>query len=410
LANSSVTGVRRIVALVLLGCVFVMEGYDLNAMALAVPRLKEALGLEPAAFGWVFSGLLVGIGVGGATLAPLGDRFGRRPLIVLGCVGVAISTLATSLVTSIPAFLLWRFLTGFALGACLPNVSALSAELAPERLRATIMSVVSAGIPLGLAIAGLLTPVVVRIGGWQGLFVVPGLFAALLALTLGFVLRGGPPEAEADAPARPKAPQLELFRAPWALPFAVFALILSLNAMNLYFLNSWIPTILPKAGFSLDAAARIAGVVQLAGLAIGVIVSVLIDRWRPGPTLVIAFGLMALCFLGVGLTAPDAGRWTLLLMVGVGGASAGGMALPALCAYLFPPRLLSSAVGMGVLVARIGAIFGPPLGQAMLSHGVAPNLFLAAAAGPAALCALVSLAVPIALAVRKRQEPAPVPA
>ena len=169
------TGARRVIALVLLGGVFVMEGYDLNAMALAVPRLQGALGLEPARFGWVFTALLVGIGVGGATLAPLGDRLGRRPLIVFGCLVGARSTLATSLATSIPAFLVWRFLTGFALGACLPNVSALSAELAPERLRSPILSVDSAGIPLGLAIAGLLTPVVVRIGGWQGLFVVPGL-------------------------------------------------------------------------------------------------------------------------------------------------------------------------------------------------------------------------------------------
>ncbi|MGZ3171803.1 MAG: MFS transporter [Croceibacterium sp.] len=401
------TGARRILALVLLGCVFVMEGYDLNAMALAVPRLKGALGLDPAAFGWVFSALLVGIGVGGATLAPLGDRFGRKPLIVLGCLGVAVSTLATSLAASIPAFLAWRFLTGFALGACLPNVSALSAELAPERLRATLMSVVSAGIPLGLALAGLLTPTVVAASGWQGLFVVPGVFAALLALALGVVLAAGAPEPLPSAVPRTKAPQFELFRAPWALPFGVFALVLSLNAMNLYFLNSWIPTILPRAGFSLDAAARIAGVVQLAGLAIGILVSVLIDRWRPGPTLVGAFVLMALCFLAVGATAPDAGRWTLLLMVGVGGASAGGMALPALCAYLFPPRLLSSAVGMGVLVARIGAILGPPLGQLMLSANVTPRLFLAAAAGPAALCALVCLAVPMALAVRKRFDAAP---
>lgn len=395
------TGARRILALVLLACVFVMEGYDLNAMALAVPRLKEALGLEPESFGWVFSALLVGIGVGGATLAPLGDRIGRRPLIVFGCLGVALSTLATALATSIPAFLVWRFLTGFSLGACLPNCSALSAELAPERLRATLMSVVSAGIPLGLAAAGLLTPAVVAVGGWQGLFVVPGLFAALLALVLGFVLSGGVPEPLPGAPARGKAPQLELFRSPWLLPFAVFAAALSLNAMNLYFLNSWVPTVLPRAGFSLDDAAQVAGVVQLAGLAIGVIVSVLIDRWRPGPTLVLAFGLMALCFLAIGATAPDATRWTLLLMVGMGGASAGGMALPALCAYLFPPRLLSSAVGMGVLVARIGAILGPPLGQVLLSHDVAPRLILAAAAGPAALCALVSLAVPLALTVRR---------
>jgi AAHS family 4-hydroxybenzoate transporter-like MFS transporter len=401
------TGARRVVALVLLAGVFVMEGYDLNAMALAVPRLKNALGLEPASFGWVFSALLVGIGVGGATLAPLGDRLGRRPLIVFGCLGVALSTLATSLAASIPAFLAWRFLTGFALGACLPNVSALSAELAPERLRATLMSVVSAGIPLGLALAGLLTPSVVAAGGWQGLFVVPGLFAALLALALGFALVGGAPGVSPAAP-RAKAPQIELFRGPWVVPFAVFAIILSLNAMNLYLLNSWLPTVLPKAGFSLDAAARLAGVVQLAGLAIGVLVSVLIDRWRPGPTLVGAFALMALCFLAIGATEPDAGRWTLLLMVGMGGASAGGMALPALCAYLFPPRLLSSAVGMGVLVARIGAILGPPLGQLMLGANVAPRLFLAAAAGPAALCALVSLVIPLALVVRKEFDAEPV--
>lgn len=400
------TGGRRVLALVLLAGVFVMEGYDLNAMALAVPRLQGALGLEPARFGWVFTALLVGIGVGGATLAPLGDRLGRRPLIVFGCLGVALSTLATSLATSIPAFLVWRFLTGFALGACLPNVSALSAELAPERLRATLMSVVSAGIPLGLAVAGLLTPMVVAAGGWQGLFVVPGLFAALLALALGFTLTAFIPE-EADSPERPKAPQFELFRTPWLLPFAIVAAVLALNAMNLYFLNSWLPTVLPKAGFSLDAAARVAGIVQLAGLAFGIAVSVLIDRWRPGPTLVGAFALMAASFVAIGATAPDPTWWTLFLMIGVGGASAGGMALPALCAYLFPPRLLSSAVGMGVLVGRLGAFLGPLLGQVMLGAKVGPNLFLAAAAVPAALCALVSLAIPTALAVRKRQEPAP---
>lgn len=398
------TGARRVVALVLLACVFVMEGYDINAMALAVPRLKDTLGLDPAAFGLVFSALPFAIGVGGALLAPLGDRVGRRPLIVFSCLSVACATLATSLATTIPAFLILRFLTGFALGACLPNVSALSAELAPPRLRATIMSVVSAGIPLGLALAGMLTPAVVSVGGWQGLFVVPGLFAALLALALGFTLRAGVPEATEK---RTKVPQLELFRAPWPLPFAVFAAILGFNAMNLYLLNSWMPTVLPLAGFTLDAAARLSGEVQLAGLAIGVIASLGIDRWRPGVTLLIMFGLMTASFLAVGASAPEATRWIALLMIGVGGSAAGGMALPALCAYLFPPRLLSTAIGMGVMVARIGAMAGPLLGGAMVGAKVSPNLFFAAAAGPALLCVLASLAVPLALAVRKQvEEPA----
>ena len=46
-------------------------------------------------FGWVFTGILLGLGVGGATIAPLGDRFGRRALIVLGCLATGLFTLAT---------------------------------------------------------------------------------------------------------------------------------------------------------------------------------------------------------------------------------------------------------------------------------------------------------------------------
>ena len=401
------TPARRVLSLILLGGVFVMEGYDIAAMALAVPRLDAALGLPPTSFGWVFSALLIGLGAGGALIAPLGDRLGRRPLIAFGCVAVALFTLFTATATTTTEFLVWRLLTGIAFGAVLPNVSALSAELAPERLRATIMAVVSAGIPLGLAAAGIFAPEVIAVGGWQGLFIVPGLAAAALAIALGYILASGPPEGDtAPGPRAARLPQFELFKAPWLLPFAVFAAMLSLNAMNLYYLNSWVPTVLPRAGFTLDDAARVSGIVQLAGLAIGIAASFGIDRWRPSATLIAMFLAMAASFLAVGLTAPEPMRWTLLLMVGVGGASAGGMALPALCAYLFPPRLLSSAIGMGVLVARIGAIAGPPVGGLMLGAGVSPGAYFAFAALPAALCAIAALAVPVALAVRARQDTA----
>ena len=118
------------------------------------------------------------------------------------------------------------------------------------------------------------------------------------------------------------------------------------------------------------------------------------------------FGLMAASFAAIGLSAPDPLRWTLLLMVGVGGANAGGMVLPGLAAYLFPARLLSSAVGMGVLVARLGAFAGPPLGGAMIAAGVPAGTFLSVAALPALACVLVALAVPAALRTRVREETA----
>ncbi len=397
------TPARRTLSLVLLALVFVMDGYDLNAMPLAVPHLNAALGLDPAGFGIVFSAVLVGLGAGAALLAPLGDRIGRRPLIVFGCLGVGLATLGTATASSITEFLVWRLLTGIGLGAALPNCTALSAELAPERLRATIMSVVSAGIVVGAWLAGETMAPVVGMGGWPGLFVVPGLWAAVLAVVLWLILPGEASPADA-APARSRIPQFELFRSPWILPFAVFAGALTLNAMNLYLLTSWVPTVLPEAGFTVEQAAQVTGRMQLAGLALGLLMSALIDRWRAGPTMVGAFLFMAGCFVTIGLTAPDPLRWTLLLLAGAGTVSGAGMALPALTAYLFPSHLLSSAVGMGMLVARVGAISGPLVGTAMLGAGVEPRLFLAAAAIPAGIAALICLAIPAALAVRRRQE------
>jgi AAHS family 4-hydroxybenzoate transporter-like MFS transporter len=94
------------------------------------------------------------------------------------------------------------------------------------------------------------------------------------------------------------------------------------------------------------------------------------------------------------------------LLAGAGCISGAGKALPALTADLLPSRLLTTAGGMGVLVARVGAISGPLIGTAMLSAGVEPRLFLATAALPAAIAALICLALPAALAVKRREEAA----
>jgi AAHS family 4-hydroxybenzoate transporter-like MFS transporter len=395
------TPTRRYLSLALIACVYVMDGYDINAMAMAVPRLEGALGLAPAAFGVVFSALLIGMGIGAGAIAPMGDRFGRRPLIVFGVLAVALATLATSTAGSITEFLLWRLITGIGLGTCLANCTAMTAELAPPKLKATLMSLTSAGIPLGLFAAGWFAPAVVGFGGWPALFVIPGLFAAVLAILLGLTLPGERPVQPENAA---KVPQLELLRAPAAFPFAIFAGALALNALNLYMLNSWLPTVLPQAGFTLDQAAQLAGTAQLVGLALAIALSVLIDRWRPGASMILTFATIAGCFAAIGLLPPDPDRWTWLLLIGVGGASAAGLALMALAPYLFPGRLLSSAVGAGVLVGRVGAIGGPLVGQAMLSANVAPNTFFAAAAVPALVSLLFCLGIPAALAMRRREQ------
>ena len=239
------------------------------------------------------------------------------------------------------------------------------------------------------------------------MFLAPAAFAALVGALIWLVLpRDLPRPTDLAGIPTAKVPQLTLFRSPWLLPFAVFTGALLFNSLNLYMINQWTPTLLPRAGFTIAEAQRQTGLQQGAGLVLGLAISALIDRWRPGATMIGAFLLVAAAFVAIGVTAPDPTRWRLLLVLGAGIVSGAAMALPALTAFLFPPNMVASAVGMGVLIARIGAFAGPLIGQAMLTAGFSPQAFLAAAALPALIAAVICLAFRLALAVRRREEAA----
>ncbi|MXO65234.1 MFS transporter [Altericroceibacterium endophyticum] len=405
---AAMSGVLRFITLVLIGGVMLIDGFDLNAMPLALPYLAPELELAPENFGIVFSAVLLGLGAGALLIAPLGDRFGRRTLIVGACAAIALTTFGTAFAHTVPHFALWRLATGVALGACLPNVSALSAELAPPDKRAFIMSLVSAGIAVGAMGAGLMAPELVRFGGWEMLFFTPGIFALLLAIALFFTLPKGRPNAGADtspagqgtdktADGSARAPLLRLVTQPYILPFALFALIYAVNAIALYMLTSWMPTILPDAGFSKDLSSRLAGLLQGGGLVVGIAVSWLLDKWKPALAIGGTYVLVALALLAIGVVPAEPMMWGILLMIAGGGITGIHMAIMALTPSLFPSHILSSAIGAGVAIARVGAIAGPMVGEWLIKGGISTAGFFVAIAVPVAICAILSLILPRAL-------------
>ena len=81
LENQRIGGLQIRVAL-LCGLIQVCDGYDLNAIAWAVPSLIKTWGLTPPAFTVAFLWSSIGIMVGALSAGPIGDRFGRRPLLL----------------------------------------------------------------------------------------------------------------------------------------------------------------------------------------------------------------------------------------------------------------------------------------------------------------------------------------
>ena len=148
----------------------ILDGYDLQVIALVVPLMSAAWGIAASSFGWVMTMPVFGLGAGALLIAPLGDRYGRRRLILLGVLLVSLVVGASALVHDLWALGALRFLTGLALGMTLPNLTALVAELAPAKIRSGLLTVISLGISLGALGSGLIVPKVLPAFGWQGAF------------------------------------------------------------------------------------------------------------------------------------------------------------------------------------------------------------------------------------------------
>lgn len=389
------TSGRRIAALFLMAGVMIVDGYDLNAMAIALRWLAPEMGLEPTAFAIVQSADLLGLGAGAFLIAPFGDRIGRKPLIVGGILAVAIATAATPLSSEVSHFALWRLLTGLGLGACLANVSALSSEIAPEGRRSTVMAVVSAGIAIGAMAAGFSAPELVSMGGWQALFFLPASLALALGLLLAAVLPGGKPAGRSKGA---RAPLIELTRPPLLFPMAMFAAVYMINAIALYMLTRWAVRVLPEDVFGPDLPSRLQGLMQGAGLPISIALAWLLDKWRPGPVLTLGYAVIAAAFVMLFLTPAAVPSWVVLLMIGGGGIAGIHGALMALTPKLFPSTVLSSAIGTAVAVSRLGAIAAPIFGATLIDGGISPGGYFGVLAIPAILCCLLTLLIPRAIA------------
>lgn len=121
---------------------------------------------------------LVGMTVGTVTGGWLGDRLGRRPVILGSAVLFGIMTLLTSQAWDTWSLTTIRLLAGYGFGALTPNIYSPSGEIFPTRLRARVMGLLAIGIPIGGVVGSGLTLATVDLIGWRGCF------AAVGALTL----------------------------------------------------------------------------------------------------------------------------------------------------------------------------------------------------------------------------------
>lgn len=359
----------------LCGLVVVLEGYDLSALGYVVPQLVEAWRVPPVAFTLALTAGNIGMFFGAVVCGWLGDRYGRKP-VLLGCIAAfGGATLLTAFVTDASQLTIARFVTGLGLGGGIPVCIALVSDVSPPRRQGSLVITMITGVVVGNLIAGLAAARMLSAFGWESVFLVGGIAPLLLLPLVAMWLRessavqaiqlGAAPPGAGTTGNRVAA----LFAAAMGRATMLLWAINFLNLLTIYFVNSWLPSILRSMGATAQGAILATSMFHVGALVAAFVGAALVGRY--GIERVLTFMLLfgSVCIMATGV-APLSVLGLSVFILGFGfGTNGSQLGISALPGAMYPTAIRSTGAGWATGVGRLGNVAGALLGGALLGLG-----------------------------------------
>nr|WP_255581149.1 aromatic acid/H+ symport family MFS transporter [Caballeronia sp. dw_276] len=405
------------IRVVLLGLlVLILDGMDTTAMGFVAPALVADWKLARVALSPVFMSGLLGLAVGALTAGPIGDRLGRKAVIVSSVFLFGFFSLTSSFANDLWTLALLRFLTGLGLGASMPNTATLVSEYAPARHRNLMITLVYAGFAIGGAIGGVASNVLIELSGWRAVLFAGGVLPIAVGLLMVFALPESIRFLATRHDKRLAVQRIMQNLAPGLLHagtvictsdddiagsgrgkvaiivgrgyivgtvslwIGVFATL-----FTLYLINSWLPLMIKDAGMSLSDASLIATLSQAGGALGSLAVGWCMDRYSPHKVLCathVAAGLCALCIAATERTLIT----TSLLVCAMGYCmNSLNVGYVALAARFYPTPVRATGTSWEQGIGRFGAISGAAMGGVLLATGWSFNAVFGALCVPMAI-------------------------
>lgn len=354
----------------------VCEGVDLQAAGVAAPRLAPAFGIDPSALGLFFSSATFGLMFGALVGGRVSDRIGRKPALIWSVIIFGVMSIATGLAPSYNFLVIARFLTGVGLGGAMPNLVALVAESVPSNRRSVAVGSLYASMPLGGAVAALVS-MVIGSGNdsWRTIFYLGGFAPLVIAPLLYFALKDAKPVQTATAAATEASAQRPsvvsvLFGENRAANTLILWVAFFLGLLVLYLLLNWLPTLLVGRGLERSEASQVQLAFNIAGV-IGCVVSggLMDGRRRAVAALgIFGFGALSLAMLA---GAPASLVISILIGLCLGATMNGAQAvLYGLAPSAYPLHIRGTGIGSAVAFGRLGSAAGPLLAGVLVGIGL----------------------------------------
>jgi MFS transporter, AAHS family, 4-hydroxybenzoate transporter len=369
-----------------------IDGYDIGAIAFAAPHLIADWHIPPKALALVLSASNIGVLFGSQIFGWIGDTYGRKTALITANLLFGVFTFAAAYSTDLTQLSILRLIAGLGIGGVIPNVVAINAESAPRNLRATLAIIAAGMVPLGGALAGIISAALVPQYGWQILFEIGGIVPVIIALAAVMGLPESikymalhesqrpkmealiaairpdfkiPPDARfviEDEKQFPSSNPVYLFRDGLAAITPLTWLMFAFNLMGYFFLISWTPTLMSAAKLPPATAALAGAALQVGGTVGALLLCWWLQRQRffaIAILFVIAIPVVgAIGFAGLSSTAMllTATFFAGFLVLGIqSGINVVG-------AMIYPTSLRAAGSGWQLGIGRLGAIAGPFLG------------------------------------------------
>lgn len=346
-----------------LAVIFVTVFIDLIGFGIIIPLLPfyaETFGASALAIGLLSTSFSLMQFLFAPVWGRLSDRYGRRPIILIGLFGSGVSYVAFGLASSLAMLFAARILSGIA-GANVPTAQAFIADSTPPEERAKGMGLIGAAFGLGFifgpAIGGFLS-------GWG--YTVPAFFAALLCFVnfaAACVLLPESLPRERRGAVRRQG-RLDVFRDAFGRPGLALVLAIFFLVMTAFASFEAMFALFAAARFGFDAT-TIGYVFALVGLVLAVVQGVLVGKVVPRvgerrlvpAAILLMSGALALQALAPGVPWLIAGA--MLLACGMGFHSPSMLSI---VSRLASRTDQGSTLGLSQSLAALARIVGPVCG------------------------------------------------
>ncbi|MBD0849991.1 sugar porter family MFS transporter [Maribacter arenosus] len=305
-------------------------GFDSAVISGAVKGITVYFDMTDSMLGFAVGCVIFGAMAGNLLAGPMADRFGRKKILIIVAALFAISASWSAMATGYTEFIIARIIGGIGIGGAILIAPIYIAEIAPPKLRGSLVSFNQLNIVIGISVAYFSNYFLVNLEGesWRWMLGVEAIPAAIYFITLWTVPRsprwlilklnevklarkillkiGGEEYAEitiaeiqrGQAKKEAKGKLSDLFKSKYAtimtiaLGIAFFQQITGINAIFYY-----APTIFEQAGGSTDSSFLQAIVVGLTNLVFTLVAIWLIDRLGRKPLLLIGTTFMTIALM-----------------------------------------------------------------------------------------------------------------